>query len=38
MVNVDDLNAMEIGVLADYCEANQVSVLIEDGKITGLGK
>ena len=36
MVSVDDLNAMEIGTLADYCEVNQVSVLIEDGKITGV--
>lgn len=36
MIGVDDLNTMEIGALADYCEANQESVRIEDGKITGL--
>lgn len=35
MLSIDDMNAMEIGMLADYCEENQVSVLIEDGKITG---
>lgn len=34
MIGVDELNAMEIGMLADYCEAHQASVLIEDGKIT----
>lgn len=38
VVSIDELNDMEIGTLADYCEANQVSVLIEDGKITGIGK
>lgn len=36
VISIDNLNAMEIGALVDYCEANQISVRIEDGKITGI--
>lgn len=36
MLDAKELNAMTIGELSDYCEANHVSVRIEEGKITGL--
>lgn len=36
MYDVNELNAMTIGKLSDYCDANHVSLRIEDGKITGL--
>lgn len=36
MYDVNELNAMTIGELSDYCEANHVSIRIKNGKITGL--
>lgn len=36
MLSIDNPNTMEIGMLADFCEVNQVSILIENRKSQGL--